>query len=189
MVLVLFVLAFVALIFLGFTNLGDRLAIQDNASWLARAASLTYAIAFLGTSLGNLLLGVGPGQSFLILQNPANTGFLPPSPSAELSVTAVWSVIGAYVQETGLVGATALVVLLLMVSYAILRSSARLVGFSCLLAWLFGVGVTTSYVPLSPVWVMLGVLLSWDRIFRVTAAPADASPGARITRVHEEAKT
>lgn len=179
-VLGLLVLVFVTVVFLAITHLGTRLDIQQNSSWSARASSLVYGVTYLGTSPSNLLFGVGPGQSYIILQSASAAGPLPGGP-AELAVTAVWSVIVTYIQETGLVGALALGLVLLQVLRAIGRSSAHLMGFGCLMAWLAGVLLATSYLSLLPIWLFLGVLLSWDRVFKVRAISTDTSPRA-VTR-------
>jgi hypothetical protein len=169
-------LALVGLVLLGatvailsFTYLNSRLDLQENSSWTARLSSLIWALGYLGSNLPNLFFGVGPGQSYLILQDPnlSGTG----EQSTELAVTAVWSVVVSYVQESGLLGALALVLVLIVVLRAILRSSAPLLGSGCLLAWLVGVTLTTSYLPLLPIWIFLGVLLGWDRVFEVQATP------------------
>ena len=78
---------------------------------------------------------------------------------------AIWSVAVEYYAETGLLGAAALLAVLAMAVGAIARSSAVLLGLCALGSWLVGVVVTTSYVSLSPVWLFLGVVLSWDRLF------------------------
>ena len=154
---------------LSFTYLSSRLDLQENSSWTARSSSLIWALGYLGSNLFNLFFGVGPGQSYLILQDPnlSGTG----EQSTELAVTAVWSVVVSYVQESGLLGALALVLVMIVVLRAILRSSAPLLGSGCLLAWLVGVTLTTSYLPLLPIWIFLGVLLGWDRVFEVQATP------------------
>ncbi len=173
-------LALVGLVLLGatvailsFTYLNSRLDLQENSSWTARLSSIIWALGYLGSNLTNLFFGVGPGQSYLILQDPnlSGTG----EQSSELAVTAVWSVVVSYVQESGLLGALALVLVLIMVLRAILRSSAPLLGSGCLLAWLVGVTLTTSYLPLLPIWIFLGVLLGWDRVFEVRATTPKAS--------------
>ena len=178
-VLITFVMVGVALVYFSLANVGSRLDIQENSSWSARLASIVWALSYLGTSPGNLFFGVGPGQSSLLLQSPEAFTVLPES-FGEIAVTAVWSVAARYVQEMGLLGAVALALTLIMVLRAIVRSSARLMGFSCLLAWLAGVVLTTSYLPLLPIWLFLGVLLNWDWIFEVRAPEKD--PGVSFAR-------
>lgn len=166
-VLMALVLVGATLVALSFTFIGTRLDIQENSSWSARLASIVWALTYLGTSLSNMLYGVGPGQSNLILSSGSFD--LPAASFGGLAVTAVWSVVLTYILETGLLGALALVLVLIMILRAIVRSSARLVGFSCLAVWLAGVAFTTSYLPLLAIWLFLGVLLGWDRIFQVRA--------------------
>jgi hypothetical protein len=87
----------------------------------------------------------------------------------------------------GLLGAVALALTLALVLRAIVRSSARLMGSSCLLAWLVGLVLTTSYLPMLPIWLFLGVLLNWDRIFEARIPENGLGPG--ITFVREAMKT
>jgi hypothetical protein len=167
-VLMALVLVGATIVALSFTLIGSRLDIQENSSWSARLASIVWVPIYLGTGLSNMLYGVGPGQSNLILlfSGPFD---LPSASFGGLAVTAVWSVVLTYVLETGLLGALALALVLIMILLAIVRSSARLVGFSCLAVWLAGVVVTTSYLSLLPIWLFLGVLLGWNRIFQLRA--------------------
>jgi len=174
--LVALILLGVAVLLLSFTYLDSRLDLQENSSWSARLGSIIWGLGYLGSNLTNLFFGVGPGQSYLILQNTDVTGTSQP-PSA-LPVSAVWSVVVSYVQESGLLGALAFALILIMALQAIVRSSAPLLGSGCLLAWIAGVTFTTSYLPLLPVWVFLGVLLGWDRIFEGHVASSE--PGHRV---------
>lgn len=176
LILVAFVLTGVAVVTLSLVHLSPRLNVEENSSWLARLGSLLWGLSYLGTSPSNLFFGVGPGQSYLILQSPGALSSLPPVGSTELAVTAVWSVAVNYVQEAGLVGALALALVLSLVLRAVVRSSARLIGLSCLVAWLVGIVLTTSYLPLLPLWLFLGVLLGWDHIFGSRATPDGPVP-------------
>jgi hypothetical protein len=177
--MIAFVLVGVALVYFSLAYVGSRLDIQENSSWSARLGSIVWGLSYLGTSPAVLLFGVGPGQSTLLLQSPEALNLLPES-SGELAVTAVWSIVVHYVQEMGLLGAVALALTLIMVLRAIVRSSARLVGFSCLLAWLAGVILTTSYLPMLPLWLLLGVLLNWDRLFEVRASEKGLGPDVSV---------
>ena len=187
-VLMTLVLVGATIVALYFTLLGSRLDIQENSSWSARLASLVWALTYLGTGLSNMLYGVGPGQSNLILlsSGPFN---LPGASSGGLAVTAVWSLVVTYILETGLLGALALALVLIMILLAIVRSSARLVGFSCLAVWLAGVVFTTSYLSLLPIWLFLAVLLGWNRLFQLRATVI--GPGLRpgLSSVRKVVKT
>ena len=113
------------------------------------------------SDLLNVAVGVGPGQSFPIIMSHWSG---PPIPKSQVDV-AICSVAVCYYAETGLLGAAALLAVLAMAVGAIARSSAVLLGLCALGSWLVGVVVTTSYSSLSPVWLFLGVVLSWDRLF------------------------
>jgi hypothetical protein len=78
--------------------------------------------------------------------------------------------------EMGLIGAALIVAMLTAIGRAIARSSARLLGVCTLAAWLAGVTVTTSYFPLSPIWLCLALLLAWDRVF----VPVPVAAPARV---------
>jgi hypothetical protein len=188
------VLVGVALVYLSFASVGSRLdeqglGVQGNSSWSARLGSIVWALAYLyGTGPSTLLFGVGPGQSFLMLQSAGSLNLLPPG-SGEIPVTAVWSVVVRYGLEGGLLGILALALILIMVLRAIVRSSARLLGLSCLLAWLAGVVLTTSYVALLPIWLFLGVLLGWDRIFEVRATTNGFDAKPDVSSIHKVVKT
>lgn len=162
--LITLVLVGAALVVLSVSYVGTRLDVQDNSSWSARLGSIVWSLEYLGSSLGNVVYGVGPGQSTLILQS-SGSSLLPPVGVGGIVVNAVWSLIVDYLMETGLLGALGLTLVLIMVLRAIARSSARLVGFSCFGVWMVGVTLTTSYLPLLPIWLFLGVLLAWDRVF------------------------
>jgi hypothetical protein len=187
-VLMTLVLVGATIVALYFTLLGSRLDIQENSSWSARLTSLVWALTYLGTGLSNMLYGVGPGQSNLILLSSGPFD-LPGASFGGLAVTAVWSLLLTYILESGLLGALALALVLIMILLAIVRSSARLVGFSCLAVWLAGVVFTTSYLSLLPIWLFLAVLLGWNRIFQVRAT--ENGPGLRpgLSSVRKVVKT
>lgn len=142
-------------------------AASDNDSWQARQQSILIGIAEPSRDLVHFLFGFGPGQSATYLQQSATIELLPAwyAPPTVESVIAVWSVLGTLYMETGLLG---LAVMIAMVGYtvrAVMNSSARLLGACVFGAWLAGVTITTSYFPLSPIWLMLAVLFGWDKLF------------------------
>jgi hypothetical protein len=87
---------------------------------------------------------------------------------------AIFSLTVCYYMEMGIVGALAMLAVLAMVLRAVVRSSAVLLGLCTLGTWIVGVAATTSYMALSAIWLCLGVLLCWDRLF---PAPEDVSLG------------
>jgi hypothetical protein len=189
LVLIAFVVIAVATVELYVTFIDTRVNAQLNDSWSARMGSIIWAVSYLVASPSNLLLGLGPGQSYLILNsvsmsNPA----LPHLGNGGEAVTAVWSIVINYIQETGLLGALAWVLILIMVVQAIVQSSARLIGLGCLVAWLAAVVLTTSYASMLPVWLFLGLLLGWDRLFEARAISKGLNPGLGATSVRRGVK-
>jgi len=142
------------------SQLGSDLTGRIDDSWGLRAASIRMGLTLNSDPL-NVAVGVGSGQSSPIITSHWSG---PPIPKIQVDV-AIWSMAVCYYAETGLLGAAALLAVLGMAMGAIVRSSAVLLGLCALGSWLVGVVVTTSYCALSPVWLFLGVVLSWDRLF------------------------
>jgi hypothetical protein len=123
-------------------------------SWHARFDSIRAGLGFLGRGLRELFFGVGPGQAeVLIVRDHVNR------------FGAIWSDAVRYIAETGVIGAAAAALVAGLVVRAIARSGAAFLGICCALAWLAGVVVMTSYLPLSPLWLFLALLLAWDHVF------------------------
>jgi hypothetical protein len=147
-------------------GLGDRMS----SSWGFRGLSIVAGLTS-NTDPVSLAIGVGPGQSTTIIRRQLAGVPLPP----DQDELAIFSLAACYYMEMGLIGALALLVVLAMAARAIARSSAVLLGFSALGTWLVGVGATTSYMPLSAIWLFLGAMLRWDRLF---PRPAGFTPEA-----------
>jgi hypothetical protein len=164
----LVLLASVAIAVVAATRLMDHgLSDRMSSSWGFRGLSIVAGLTS-NTDPISLIFGVGPGQSTPIIRQQLAGVPLPP----DQDDLAIFSLAVCYYMEMGLVGALALLVVLAMVLRAIVRSSARLLGLSALGTWLVGVGATTSYMPLSAIWLFLGAMLRWDRLFPRPAGPA-----------------
>jgi hypothetical protein len=133
-----------------------------DSSWGYRFASIQMALTS-NTNALNLLIGFGPGQSAPILERTW-TG---PSFYEDYGNIAVYSLAARHFMEMGMLGTLALAIVLGMVLRSILRSAAVLLGLSALLSWLVAVALTTSFMPLSAIWLFLGAMLSWDTLFPV----------------------
>jgi hypothetical protein len=131
-----------------------------DSSWGFRSASIRMALTS-NTDAVNLIIGFGPGQSSLFLERHW-TG---PTLMDEFGCMAVMSLAARYYMEMGVLGALALAAVLIMVLRAVLRSAALSLGLMALLAWLVAVALTTSYMSLSAIWLFLGAMLSWNRLF------------------------
>jgi len=137
------------------------------SSWGLRALSIQGGLT-ANTEAFGLIFGVGPGQSPAVLRR--NLAWVPlPSDQDEL---AVFSLAVYFYMESGLLGLLAMLFALALALRAIVRSAAAVVGLCSLGTWLVGTGLTTSYMPLSAIWLFLAALLSWDRIF--PAVPSSA---------------
>ena len=153
--------------------------VEENSSWRARQQSIVIALTAPSDELATFIFGYGPGQTATYLSGTQTADLLPEwyrSNSVE-QVTTVWSVLGTLYMEMGLIGLALIVAMLAAIGRAIARSSARLLGVCTLAAWLAGVTVTTSYFPLSPIWLCLALLLVWDRVF----VPVPAAVPARFS--------
>jgi hypothetical protein len=144
-------------------GLSDRMS----SSWGFRGLSIVAGLTS-NTDPMSLIFGVGAGQSTPIIRSQLAGLPLPP----DQDELAIFSLAVCYYMETGLVGALALLVVLAMVVSAIARSSAVPLGLAALGTWLVGVGATTSYMPLSAIWLFLGAMLHWDRLFPRPACTA-----------------
>jgi hypothetical protein len=148
-------------------KVGSNLDARIESSWGLRAASIVAGLTG-NTAPLDLAFGVGPGQSTAVV-NRMLAGF--PMP-AEQGSMALWSLSVTYYMETGLAGALAMLLVAATAARAVWRSSARIVGAASAGVWVVGVTVTTSYMALSPIWLMLGALLVWDEIFPGAGAGA-----------------
>jgi hypothetical protein len=146
--------------------------VEENASWRNRQQSIVIALTAPSQDLSRFVFGFGPGQSTTYLQTTRTADLLPEwyEPSSVEPMIAVASVLGILYMEMGLIAVALFVGLMVSVVRAVMRSSAKILGLGTFGAWLAGVSVTTSYFPLSPIWLCLALLLVWDRVF--VAAPA-----------------
>jgi hypothetical protein len=136
-----------------------------DSSWGLRALSIQTGLS-ANTDPFGLVFGVGPGQSTPVLQR--HLAWVPlPEDEEEL---AVFSLVVSFYMENGLLGLLAMLGVLSLTLYAIARSGAVVLGLCALGTWLVGIVLTTSYWPLSAIWLFLAVLLSWDRLFPTTSA-------------------
>jgi hypothetical protein len=153
-------LAACAVVGYGAMKLSGGVEDRVESSWGFRAMTIQSGLT-ANTDFASLAVGVGPGQSTPIIRRELAGVPLPP----DQDELAIFSLAVCYYMETGLLGVAALLTVLAMVARAIARSGAVLLGVCSLFAWLVGVIAITSYIALSGIWLFLGLLLSWDRLF------------------------
>lgn len=146
------------------SQVGGDLESRVDSSWGLRGRSIYEAVTVNAGSIA-FFTGLGAGQAEPKIQELMADV---PLPTGQEKV-AVWSLAANYYMEHGLIGASALAAVLAMAVRGVLRSSEVALGAGAFLAWGVGVTVTTSYLHVIPVWVFLGALLEWDRIFPKTS--------------------
>ncbi|MGE3818433.1 MAG: hypothetical protein AB7I30_03295 [Isosphaeraceae bacterium] len=142
------------------TQVGGDLDSRIESSWGLRGRSIYEALTVNASSIA-FFTGLGAGQAEVKIQELMAD--VPLSGGAEK--VAVWSLVANYYMEHGLLGAFAMAVTFGMTVRGVRRSSEVALGAGALLAWLVGVTVTTSYLHIISIWVFLGALLEWDKIF------------------------
>jgi hypothetical protein len=147
------------------SSLSTNFEARVESSWGLRSMSIVAGLT-ANTEPLDMIFGVGPGQSTAVVRKLLS--HVPLEKGQE--DMAVWSLAVSYYMESGLLGAVSLLAVSAVTLRAVLRSSARLIGFASLGVWAAGVTVTTSYPHLAAIWLFLGVLLEWDRVFAAAQA-------------------
>lgn len=131
---------------------------QSDGSWTQRSASILFALQapFNGT-VTNLFLGYGLGDVSVLAEDA--TGY-----------PAVHSWLIANFMASGLLGTLSFATALALVIGRIRKSAERKIGYACFFMWLTCVTFITGYFQLLPLWVFLGVLISWPEVFRKKGA-------------------
>jgi hypothetical protein len=155
----------------------NRQSVSSNDSWAARQQSILIALSVPSRDPLHFVFGLGPGQAATYLQSTPPEDLLPSwyETTQTYDIVTVWSVLGTFYMENGLIALVVIGGMLFFVIRSIRRSSARLLGACTLAAWILGVTIATSYIPLSPIWMCLALLLVWDRLF-IPAVDPDVMP-------------
>jgi hypothetical protein len=161
---------------------------SSNDSWSARQQSIVIALTLPSRDPMHFLFGLGPGQAASYLQAGSASDLLPTwyETTETQDIVTIWSVLGTFYLENGLTALIVIGVILFLVNHAIWRSSARLIGYCTFVAWILGATIATSYIPLSPIWMCLALLLVWDRLFDPAVEPKDLPSPAWVAPVHVE---
>jgi hypothetical protein len=166
---------------IGVSNIFGELGMEarTESSWSARLNSLTFVSNALLHDVWTFLFGVGPGQSFPMIEHGARFARnLPPN------VSSIWSLTGSYVAETGLFGLLCIGAIAFVAAVSIWESAERTLGIACAVVWLTGIVFATSYSQQPAIWFFLAVLLNWSKQlgFREAVAVSGKSAGVFATR-------
>jgi hypothetical protein len=145
----------------------NQVNVDSNDSWAARQQSILIALTVPNRDPLHFVFGLGPGQAATYLQSTPSEDLLPSwyETKQTYDIVTVWSVLGTFYMENGLIALLVIGGMLFYVIRSVWRSSARLIGFCTLGAWILGATIATSYIPLTPIWMCLALLLVWDRLF------------------------
>jgi len=141
-----------------------RLSFSTNGSAQGRATSLIEGVMLPFNSIGTVLFGVGPGQSANALAAQNN------------GVAAIYSVVVSVFAEGGFIALVAMICVWLMC----LRGRPPGYRYVLLFAWVAGIGFTTSYISLDPIWLFLAMML--DLEFESEGPPRNTNFGIGRSR-------
>jgi hypothetical protein len=121
----------------------------------SRAASIIEGLKYWSNrSSSDFIFGVGMGQSAIMMQTKEGWG-------------AIWSILFAYIVETGIAGILMWFGLLLVVFLRVMRSNSRTIGIIFFALWLVGIALSTTYFDLGSIWVALGFIFLWPEMTEV----------------------
>ena len=140
-----------------------NLELTLSGSWAGRLDSIIEAIRIWTSSTEFFLAGVGSNQGHLQMERTGTyqTYF------GMTRFGAVYSVNFTLILEGGMLAVVGLAVVAYLCSKAIRRSGYAVCGYAVGASWLAAVTFTTSYFILPGLWICLGLLLNWDRLFPV----------------------
>jgi hypothetical protein len=152
---------------------------STDSSWIARGRSITAGVRLLIATPRSIIVGVGPGQSSHLISSSvfALTSFGFASPGA------IDSLIWQYCVENGAFGCVAILFVLRAVITSIRRSSDSYMGIVVFVCWFIAMCVVTGYSALTPTWLLLGMLLSWNNYF-----PPSDPVGPQPVRLNSDAR-
>jgi hypothetical protein len=131
-----------------------QVEVSQAGSWDDRLTSILFGINYLyEADLMGILFGSG-------------LGMVSPLTYAATGASSVHSWVVAFVMGTGLVGILFLGGAVYYVARSISLSQYKLLGILLFFLWMVIATVVTGYIQLLSMWLMFGVLVSWDRLGR-----------------------
>jgi hypothetical protein len=151
--------------------------LNNSGSWSGRLDSIAESLRIWTSRSDYLWFGVGSNQSHLHMEQTGTYQTY----GGMTRFGAVYSVIFTLLMETGLMGVLAWSVIAVLCVRAISRSGYVMCGYAVAACWVAGASVTTSYLVFPGLWLCLGLLVNWDRLFPVAVArpPARPNPSRR----------
>ena len=138
-----------------------------NDSWAERSNSLLIGYRlWSGHGIATVLLGMGPGMTSAGVNDVSG-------------ISAVFSILFAYVYDTGLLGLIALIWVAHRLFLTWREARWSIAFFVVAIVWTIGVAVVTSYSQLLPIWVALGLLSCWNGICEAPLPRQAVVRGAR----------
>jgi hypothetical protein len=145
-------------------------------SWSGRLDSIVQSMEILSAEgSARLWFGVGSNQAHLHMEQTGTYQTF----GGMTRFGAVYSVLFTYILETGLLGALAFMGVIVISVRSILRSDFAMGGMAVLFCWFSAITATTSYFVLPGLWLCLGLLVIWDRLFPIGDTEAVQSSVAR----------
>ena len=147
------------------TLVQDRFDTEFNTSgsWTGRLDSISQAVELWTSDWSLFFMGVGSNQAHLHMEQMGTYQTF----GGMTRFGAVYSVLFTFILETGLMGAFGFIGVIWIALRAIRRSDFAAGGLAVLFCWLVAVTVTTSYFVFPGLWLCLGLLILWDRLFPV----------------------
>ena len=140
-----------------------------NSSWTLRWNSIQEGFHLWFTSVHTFVVGAGPGQvpRLFVVSAPGIIKFY-----GFVKIVTIWSILINYVVEVGVLGLIVWLFVFVRIAGSVrLSPIPKIASAIVFLLWFVGVVATTSYSTLTPVWLLLGFLFTWD-LLPTTAPPS-----------------
>ena len=131
-----------------------------NSSWTLRWNSIQEGFHLWFTSVHTFVVGTGPGQvpRLFVVSAPGIIKFY-----GFVKIVTIWSILINYIVEVGVIGLIVWLFIVVKIAGAVRLSRIPKVASGIVFfLWFVGVVATTSYSTLTPVWLLLGFLFTWD---------------------------
>ncbi len=126
--------------------------VVSEGSWSERINSIEYGLySIVDGDVLEMFFGYG-------------LGMVSPLTYAATGASSVHSWVVGYFMGHGLVGVIVFLIFIGVSINSIVKSNFKMQGAAMLFVWMVSASVVTGYLQLLPMWLMIGVLLSWNKI-------------------------